>query len=55
MIFPKTEDKTKELSGVIINKMMRNADILIHKHTFWVDLAYSMIIDDDSDDIYKLY
>ena len=55
MIFPKTDDKTNELSGVIINKMIRSAVMLIHKHTFWVDLAYSIIIDDDCVDIYKLY
>jgi len=44
---PKIDDKRKELSGVIINKMIRNADILMHKHTFWVVLAYSIMIDDD--------
>ena len=51
--FPKIDDKRKEFRGVIINKMIRNADILMHKHTFWVVLAYSIMIDEL--DIYKIY
>jgi hypothetical protein len=47
------DDKTKELSGVIINKIIKKAEILIHKQTFWVDFAYS-IIRDELDIIYIL-
>lgn len=50
---PKIDDNIKEFSGVIINKRIKNADILMHKHTFCVDFAYSMIIDEL--DIYKIY
>jgi hypothetical protein len=49
------DDKTKELSGVIINKIIKKAEMLIHKQTFWVDFAYSIISDElDIDIIYIL-
>jgi hypothetical protein len=38
-----------------MNNIIRNADMLIHKHTVCVDFAYSVIIDDDCSDIYKIY
>ncbi len=47
MIFPKNDDKINELNGDNINNIIKNIDILRHKHTFCVDLAYSIIIDDE--------
>ena len=54
IIFPKKDDKKNELRGDNINKMIKKMDTLKHKHTFWVDLAYSIIIVDD-EFIYKIY
>jgi hypothetical protein len=43
------------LSGVIINKTIRKNDTPRHKHTFCVDFAYSIIIEeDDEDDVIKI-
>ena len=47
IILPKNDDKINVLRGDIINNIIKNVDILKHKHTFCVDLAYSTIIDDD--------
>jgi hypothetical protein len=45
--FPKIEDKTKEFSGDNTNSIINNADMLIHKQTFLVVLAYSTIISEE--------
>jgi hypothetical protein len=52
--FPKIEDNIKEFNGVMINKIIKNNEIAKHIHTFWVDLAYSIIIVEE-DEVIKIY
>jgi hypothetical protein len=57
IILPKTEDKKKELSGDIINKIISIIDIRTHIQTFLVAFAYSITIveEDEPESIIIIY